>query len=132
MLSARALAEKSADMPRRISLWPIGPAPAFSGWASSTRSAAVSKRASVKHTFRTEAGFQVALRLPPLARDGRDMENAGPTVGRYLTRAARILALRASITAASETRSNRRRMCIGSFNELRYQLRRVLSPNVGH
>src|SRR5438046_10704783 len=125
MLSARALAEKSADMPRRISLWPIGPAPAFSGRASTTSSAAMSKRASVKHTFRTEAGFQVALRLPPLARDERDVENGAPTVGRYLTRAARILA---SITAASETRSNRRRMCIGSFNELRYQLRRVLSP----
>src|SRR5207244_13396167 len=112
---------------RRIRILAVAP---FRSEATmlATRSAAVSKRASVKHTFRTEAGFQVALRLPPLARDERDMENAAPTVGRYLTRAARILALPASITAAQETRSNRRRMCIGSVNDLRYQPRRVLSP----
>ena len=87
----------------------------------------MSERASVKHTFRAEAGLQVALRLPPLARGQGDMETAPPTVGRYSSRAARILALRASIAAASETRSNHRRMCIGSFNDVRHALRRVLA-----
>src|SRR5439155_5303612 len=115
MLSARALAEKSADMPSRISLWPVAPAPASSGKAGLTRRAVMSERASVKHTARAEASLQVPLRLPLLARGE----------ARYLSRAARILALGASISAASETRSNRR-MCIGSCNDVPYQLRRVL------
>src|SRR5947207_11015488 len=53
MLSARALAEKSADMPRRISLWLATcrstPVPAVLSFAKggSSRSTAASKRASV-------------------------------------------------------------------------------------
>src|SRR5262245_32793479 len=53
MLSARALAEKSADMPRRISLWlascgsASAPAVLSFAEAGSPRSAAASKRASV-------------------------------------------------------------------------------------
>src|SRR3974377_592734 len=47
MLSARALAEKSADMPRRISLWLALPAVLSFAEAGSPRSAAASKRASV-------------------------------------------------------------------------------------
>src|SRR5438874_12862918 len=125
MLSARALAEKSADIPSRISLWPV--APASAGKAGSTRSALMSKRASVKNTSRAEASLQVPLRLPLLARHEDDMKTAAPTAGRYLSRAARIFDLRASIAAASETRSNHRRMYIGSFNDVRHQLRRVLA-----
>src|SRR5215471_21097415 len=61
MLSARALAEKSADMPRRISVWLAScrsaPAPAVLSFAKtrSPNSAAASKRASASiHLERCE------------------------------------------------------------------------------
>src|SRR5215472_8453976 len=105
MLSARALAEKSADMPRRISLWlascrsPSVLAVLSFAEAGSPRSAAASKKASVSIRLREEPGLRFLLHLPPLAREVPKGQPA-PTLARHLTCAAQTLALRTFTPAA--------------------------------
>src|SRR4029453_14017252 len=105
MLSARALAEKSADMPRRISFWLAScrsaSVPAVLSFAEvgSQSSAAASKRASV--SIRLERSQVCAPSSTyPFSQRKVPKRQPAPTLTRHLICAARKLALRTFIPAA--------------------------------
>src|SRR5215510_11204287 len=91
MLSACALAEKSADMPRRISLWLALPAVLSFAETGSPRSAAASKRASV--SVRLERGQLCAFSSTYLFSQREvPKRQPAPILARHLTCAPRTLA----------------------------------------
>src|ERR1700751_5735801 len=105
MLSALALAEKSADMPTRISLWLAScrsasvPAVLSFAEAGSPRSAAASKRASVSILLERSQVCASSSTYPHSQREVPKRQPA-PTLARHLTCAARTLALRTFTPAA--------------------------------
>src|SRR5215813_8108627 len=124
MLSACALAEKSADMPSRISLWVALPAVLSFAEAGSPRSAAASKRASVSIRLERSQVCASSTTYPFSQREVPKRQPA-PTLARHLICAARTLALRTFVpTARRPDRTiegvlpNR----IGRFNGVQKQL----------
>src|SRR5215472_5036605 len=99
MLSARALAEKSADMPRRISLWLAFPAVFSFAEAGSPRSTAASKRASVSIRLERSQVCASSTTYPFSQREVPKRQPA-PPLARHLICAARTLALRTFVPAA--------------------------------
>src|SRR3974377_11369 len=99
MLSARALAEKSADMPRRISLWLALPAVLSFDEAGSPRTAAANKRANVSIRFERSQASASSTRYPFSQREVPKRQPV-PTLARHLICAARTFALRTFVPAA--------------------------------
>src|SRR5215471_2468164 len=129
MLSARALAEKSADMPRRISLWLALPAVFSFAEAGSPRSAAASKRASVGIRLERSQVCASSTTYPFSQREVPKRQPA-PTLARHLICAAQTLALRTFVPAPRRpdrtiegVLPNR----IGRFNGVQKAVRRLPS-----
>jgi hypothetical protein len=112
MLSARALAEKSADMPRRISLWLAScrsasvPAVLSFAEAGSPRRAAASKRASVSIRL-SGARFALPPPRPPLAKGGPEKPTTSDSSATLDLRSVDTCFAHLH-TGRSETRSNHR------------------------